>query len=286
MMSNTILYKKYKLLLSVVVLSLWACNLEKEIELPLPHYDTQPVVECYLEPGKPFRLLLTRSSYYYDPFFTDDIFETLGNLLLNEAEVTISYGGKEVRLDNNFQIDAETSKFYNYNSDETVPQDPGIVYILHIRLPDGTTISSSAEMLPVVPIDSVVVEKNDQGKYRILTYITDDPDTENYYKRMLNRGPGLDSLHQSFVVDDAIFSGQVLFGTSFSYDEGAVVVNTIIHISKEYYRFVNSVDNAVLAGGSPFAQPGRIESNVYGDADPMGIFTVTPFDRIETVVGR
>ncbi len=280
-MKNVFLFKSSFVLF---VISLWACNLEKEIELPLPHYDSQPVVECYLEPGKPFRLLLTHSSYYYDPFFSEDILETLGNLLLNEADVIISFNGREVVLNNDFQIDAETTKFYNYNSEEIVPSDPGINYILKIVLPNGRFISSSAVMLPVVPIDSVVVEKNDDGKYRILTYMTDDPNTENYYKRMLNRGPGLDSLHQSFVLDDAIFDEKVLFGTSYNYDEGAVVVNTIIHISKEYFRFINSVENAVLAGGSPFAQPGRIESNVYGDANPMGIFTVTPYDRVETVV--
>lgn len=282
-MKNTYLYQ---ILVVFLVIGFTSCNLEKEIELPLPSYDSQPVVECYLEPGQPFRLLLTHSAYYYDPFFSEDITETLGNLLLNEAEVTISFNGREIRLTNDFKIDGETSRFYNYNSDEIVPSDPGINYTLDIVLANGKKITSSAEMLPVVPLDSIVVEKNAQDKYRVLTYFSDDPNTENYYRRMLNKGPGLDTIQQSFVLDDGIFEGSVLFGSGFDYEKGDVVVNTLVHINRSYFRFINSVNNAVLAGNSPFTQPGRIESNVYGDANPMGIFTVTPYDRIETVVGE
>ena len=46
--------------------SFTACNLEKEVEIVLPAYERQYVVECYLEPGKPFNLLLTKSSSYFD----------------------------------------------------------------------------------------------------------------------------------------------------------------------------------------------------------------------------
>ena len=43
-----------------------ACNLEKEIEIELPEYGGQIALECCLEPGKPYRLTLTRSTAYFD----------------------------------------------------------------------------------------------------------------------------------------------------------------------------------------------------------------------------
>ena len=56
--------------LAIILFSalLMGCNLEQEIELDLPEYDSRPVVECYLEAGKPFSLLLSQSSPYFDPF--------------------------------------------------------------------------------------------------------------------------------------------------------------------------------------------------------------------------
>ena len=37
------------------------CNLEKEVDIKLPETQERIVVECYLEPGAPINLLLTRT---------------------------------------------------------------------------------------------------------------------------------------------------------------------------------------------------------------------------------
>ena len=58
-----------------------ACNLTNDVNIDLPDYDRQPVVECYLEPGKPFRLLLSQSYSFFDPFGLDSTF--LQKTLLN-----------------------------------------------------------------------------------------------------------------------------------------------------------------------------------------------------------
>ena len=65
-----------------------SCNLTNDVNIELPAYDQQPVVECYLEPGKPFRLLLTKSYAYFDPLGLDSSF--LEKTLLSNALVTIS----------------------------------------------------------------------------------------------------------------------------------------------------------------------------------------------------
>ncbi len=77
------------------VLILVSCNLTRDVDIELPEYDRQPVVECYLEPGKPFRLLLTRSYAFFDEFGLDSNF--LQNTLYGGAVVTISYDGDSGR---------------------------------------------------------------------------------------------------------------------------------------------------------------------------------------------
>jgi hypothetical protein len=56
----------YFLLLVALVFA--SCDLEKEIELELPEYERQTVVECYLEPGLPFTLLLTKSDGFFSSY--------------------------------------------------------------------------------------------------------------------------------------------------------------------------------------------------------------------------
>ncbi|MBK7409342.1 MAG: DUF4249 family protein [Saprospirales bacterium] len=73
-----------------------ACNLEKEIELNLPLYDSQLVVECYLEPGKPFNLLLSRSAGFFDPFATETD-QFLNEILVDDAQlVEIEHGARPI----------------------------------------------------------------------------------------------------------------------------------------------------------------------------------------------
>jgi hypothetical protein len=40
-----------------ILVILAGCGLQSEIDLEIPDHKGQPMVECYLEPGKPFRLV-------------------------------------------------------------------------------------------------------------------------------------------------------------------------------------------------------------------------------------
>jgi hypothetical protein len=277
------------LLVTLSFLSFSACgNLEKEIDLDLPEYQNQYVVECYLEPGQPFSLLLTQSFAYFDPFPTD-LADFVDNLLVDSAVVVISHNGTDYTLANQLFPNLITGKVYNYFNPELVPQDYDHDFSLKITLPNGKTITSTTRLLPVVPIDSVVVEFNEKEDTlaRVLTYLTDDQSTENYYRRMLHEN-SLDSLpQQDFTTfDDFVDDGRILFGSSYDFVEGDTVYNTIFHIERAYFDYWESVVNAVNANGNPFAQPTAIISNVTGDANALGIFTGISYDRDTTIITK
>jgi hypothetical protein len=269
-------------------LAFFACDLSKEVEVILPEYETQPVVECYLEPGKPFRLLLTQSFPFFDPFGLDSSF--FQKVLLQGATVTISYNGQTDTLYNIFSVDPSPLKVFNYTGLNIVPATVGIEYTLNVVLPDGKgNITGVTPMLPAVPIDSNVVEFYQPGDTtaRVLTYVTDDPGTHNYYRRLLNYY-SLDSVpEQDFLADDRVLTTTTFaFGTGYELGEGDTVYNTVCHITPEYYAYYESVQLAFYGNLNPFAQPSPIKSNVTGSANPLGIFTCLVYDRDTVVIMR
>lgn len=279
-----------QILYFAIILTLGACNLTNDVEIDLPDYNRQPVVECYLEPGKPFRLLLTQSYSYFDAFGLDSSF--LQKTLLNGALVSISYNGQTETLNNQLSFESNPIKIFNYTGSNIVPATPGVVYQLSITLPDnGGFITGTATMLPLVPIDSVVYEFNPDPNFdtlaRVLTYITDDQSQENYYRRILNYN-SLDSFpDQDFLVSDRISVNPLIaFGTGYDLTEGDTVFNTILHITKDYYDYAESVQLAVAANFNPFAQPSPIKSNVSGSSNPLGIFTCLVYDRDTTIIRK
>ena len=277
---------KYILSFSILAL-LSACNLEKEVQIDLPEYTPQPVVECYLEPGKPFRLLLSRSYGFFDPLGLDSTF--LDKTLLEDATVTVVYNGQVDTLFNEFSFEISPLKLFNYTGKNMVPATVGLDYTLNITLPDGTSISGQTIMLPPMPIDSVKVEWSAEQDTlaRVLTYLTDDLSQENFFRRILNYG-SLDSVpEQDFLANDrASTTNQIAFGTGYELVEGDTVFNTIFHITEDYYNYYESVQLAVFGNQNPFAQPSPIKSNVRGSANPLGIFTCLVFDRDTTVIKK
>ncbi|MCB0576737.1 MAG: DUF4249 family protein, partial [Saprospiraceae bacterium] len=150
-------------------------------------------------------------------------------------------------------------------------------------------IEGQTVMLPLVPIDSTVVQFSPDADTvaRVLTYVTDDPNTENYYRRLLNYY-SLDSVpEQDFLTPDRFLSTPLLaFGTGYELGEGDTVYNTIFHITKDYYDYYESVQLAIIGNINPFAQPSPIKSNVSGSGNPLGVFTCLVYDRDTTVVMR
>jgi hypothetical protein len=263
-----------------------SCNLTKDVEIDLPDYDRQPVVECYLEPGKPFRMLLTRSYAFFDTLGLSSNF--IQNALLEGALVTITYNGQTDTLKNQLTIVANPLKVYNYVGQNLVPGTPGTEFVLNIRLADGGEITGTTTMLSVVPIDSVVVEFNPEldTLARMLTYITDDQSQENFYRRLLNYS-SLDSFpDQDFLVTDRFSqTALIAFGTGYELKEGDTVFNTIFTLQEITTILQGKRGQLAVVGNlNPFAQPSPIKSNVRGSANPVGIFAPLVYDRDTTIV--
>lgn len=277
----------YFLLLSILA---FACNLEQEIELDLPDYEEKIIVEAYLDAGQPYQLLLTRSSSYFAPFPTN-IEETFSQLLVNDAEVYISHRGNTVQLNNTPGINPLTGKLFNYAAPETAVFDTIEPYELEIILPDGSTIESSTRFLPIVPIDSVVVqfreeENSEVDSARVLTYFNDRPNENNYYRRTLYayRDGSLETL-QDFATDDRFAENLIVFGTAYEFAPGDTVLNRIYHVEETYYNFLTSLQLAVAANGNPFGQPSPVIPGVRGTAEnAIGIFTTLNYAEEQTIL--
>lgn len=262
-----------------------ACNLEKEIDIDLPEYESVPVVECYLEIGQPFQLLLSRSASYFDSFALDAGF--LEKALIQNAKVTITHQGKIYTLNNGLDLDPLSQKFYNYSSTDTVPRNFDNNFELKITLADGRTVEATTRILPVIPIDSVVVQfRENDTLARALTYLTDLPGQANYYRRTLHQS-ALDSIpDQDFVLDDRIVEKVIVFGTGYDFAQGDTVINTVYHIDRPYYNYLESVFNARDSNGNPFGQPSPVISNLQGTAEALGIFTGVSYDRKTVIVTK
>ncbi len=283
--NNTIKWSSRLALFVVLLSAMGACNLEKEIEIELPEYESRIFVECYLEPGQPYTLLMTRTSPYFEPFPDLDA-QYLQQILVDSAQVFIHHQGATHELRNELLFNNSTGKFFNYKSSDIVPLNYTDDFELEIITKDGKTITAVTRLLPVVPIDSIVVNfAEDDTLARVLTYFTDIPVERNYFRRMLHEAT-LDSIQQDFVSDDRIVEDVFIFGSGYVYSEGDTVINTIFHIDKAYYDFFGSVQTAVSSNGNPFGQPSPIISNLEGTAGAIGIFTGLSYDRVVTIVER
>ncbi len=279
---------KYFLFILSGLFAFSACDLEQEVDIELPEFEQAIALECYLEPGKPFRLLMTQA----DPFFAplpalDEQF--LSMLLVDSAEVTITYEGETIALRNQFSLDPGQIKFFNYVANEIVPEAYGTSFELNVVTKEGETIFASTTLLEPVPIDSVVIEPDDEIRndtlfYRALTYFTDRPNEANFYRRMLHVS-SLDSLpEQDFVTDDRIVEDRVVFGSSYEFIAGDTIINTLFHIDENYYNYLESAQNAISGNFNPFGQPSPIISNLEGSAKAIGVFTGLTYDRITKIV--
>ncbi|MCB0376294.1 MAG: hypothetical protein KDD04_10275, partial [Sinomicrobium sp.] len=84
--------------------------------------------------------------------------------------------------------------------------------------------------------------------------------------------------------DDRFVEDRVVFGTGYEFDFGNTVINTLFHIDRSYFEFLESVNNAVQSNGNPFGQPNPINSNLGGTARSIGIFTGLAYTREQTFI--
>ncbi|MEM6263440.1 MAG: DUF4249 domain-containing protein [Bacteroidota bacterium] len=270
---------------------------QTDIELDLPPHERQLVVECYLQPNFPILLSLTETlEYFGQPELP----------LVNDAEVSVSWRNRTVNLiygplvlPDGTVLDSGIYQPENLLTG-IVPEDYNATFTLNVRTKDGRELTAETQLLREVPIDRIEWEFNDDSLAFVLTRFFDDGGQNNYYRRLFQvrdfqverfvDGQGQvvsDTIRvvndeQDFTADDRFSNGElVTFGTGFNYEKGDTVISTLYHINREYYDFLNTVDDAVAANSNPFGQPSRIISNIQGGT---GIFTGIAVSRQERII--
>jgi hypothetical protein len=283
--SNTWHKTMYSLWAILPLTLMTACNLEQEVDLKLPEYTPQIVVECYLQPGQPYALSLLKSVSYFDPVQVS---------FVKGAEVKIIHNGRTERLQQvgfplvlagpGFEVQRPIfgDSLFFYFSAQLVPEEYNTDFRLEITGPNGEQLTAVTQILPPVRIDTLEYKFNDDSLAFLLTKFQDNPNTQDWYRRVLQKGSLDNDAEQDFTINDEIANGQqITFGTAFDYERGDTLIATLFHITKDYYYFRETIEAAFTANLSPFGQPARIASNIQGG---MGIFTGLTFDRKEVII--
>ena len=300
-MNSNILIRRFSaLILFLLVLS--CRDMETVVQIELPPVEKQLVVECYLEPGKPYRLLLTE---------TKDFFEDIDACpFVRKAMVVISHGNVKDTLseaiffnDNCDVNDAipygflplfspDSTRFYNYGSDVICPLDYNETFMIEVwDTLNNRFASATTKMIPPVPIENFLYEFNEDSQAYALLSAMDDASTEDYYRFLLHKGSltkkqsnGVFTLpiakrpvFDRVIDDQGIFAGnEVITATNYRFEDQDTLIGTVYHISKEHHDYLESVDDAQSANVSPFAQPASIISNIVGG---VGIFAFLSYER-------
>lgn len=241
----------------------WGCSSEKVIEVDLPPYESQMVVECYLEPGKPMALTLFESVSYFSPPSLP---------IIQNAFVEITIDGVADTLVNGALIDPETGKLANYfSTNGQLPYSPGSNVELYIRDSLGREIRGQTTLMDSVSLDPIEVDFDDEGEASLTFRWPDFTGEQNHYFLTLNRDSLLGRLSFDFLLDDRIGDGEDFVVSTFYFLEpGDSVIASLYHIDESYSSYLNSVEDAQGSNGNPFAQPATILSNVEGG---IGIFS-------------
>jgi hypothetical protein len=249
------------------------CSLEKEIDIDLPALTPQLVVECYLEPGQPYRLTLTESASYFDMPEQPQV---------PEAIVIITYQGRPDTLHYAPFVDKTQQKLYTHSSATLVTGLPGEVYTLQITDQQGRQLTGNTTLMAPVPIDSLNYKFNDHQEAYIEARFTDKGDTEDYYLFSVHRDSTNKRAEVNYFVPDQLNNGKSFaFGTGFEFSPYDSLIVSLYHLEKQYFDFLTSVEEARNANDNPFAQPSRLHSTVQGG---LGVFTNLAIDRKGTVL--
>jgi len=242
---------------------LFSCSLERDIDINLPPYNRQLVVECYLEENQPIKLLLTETTSYFD---------SLKDPSVNNAEVFIQSNGQTFPIPFDPLIDPKFVKYYNFRSITPLTVEPGQDLSLQIKDNQGRVINGKTKVLPKPVIDSVKYNvRLPDSSANLVVWIKDDPSINNYYRLIVNK----DSLNSSSSLDfeftDNQLNGKTFpVGTGYRFKVGEKLIIRLINIEQQYYQYLETIEDAENANGNPFAQPGSIISSVEGG---FGIFT-------------
>lgn len=248
----------------LALVGLGGCSLDKVIEVKLPPYERKLVAECYLEAGKPVQVLLTESQSYFD---------SLKINLINNASVVVQGGDVPDTLQQSQYFDLENKKLYNYSAYLSDGVDTNRNYSIEIRDKQGRVLKGSTSFLPKPRIDSIVVryDADRDSAAGIIVWMKDFAGQANYYRIVLNEDSLSGAASLDFTFTDNLGDGkEIPIGTSYRFKKKQTLYIRMFHIEKQYYDYLESLQDANRANGNPFAQPAIVKSAMEGG---YGIFT-------------
>ncbi len=157
---------------SFAIICLLSCS--KEIEIDLPDYEPEIVVDGWMTNNNYANILLTKSS----PYLTDYDSASIRNTFLNYAKITLTSSSNESEILTLFRKDEFFPPFV-YKSVEMKGQ-AGETYTLTIEVENEIATSNTTITTPPV-IDSVVTVITSDTTRQFAVYVNDTPDVDNFF---------------------------------------------------------------------------------------------------------
>lgn len=247
----------------VMLTAILSCD--KVIDVDLPKYEPELVVEMYIEQGEPLRCLLTESLPYTD---------TAINKPVNDAIIIFSDGTSNDTLTYSINQSMVTGRMFNYYHPRIISADSNKVYSLTVIGRDKKITTSTKFSERITNLDSVIVREStsDEDSFSVGLAFTDPADKENYYRILIGKElSNFESDASDFRISDLSFNGKRFsYYSDPDYAQNDTVTIKIYSLTKEHYEYLESSGNARRSNFNPFSQPGRIKSNIDGG---LGIFT-------------
>jgi len=251
------------LLISIISFIAQGCS-KADIDVLIPEGPGNIVVEGYITPGYPSELTLTESNTLNDDLVL---------LAIWNAQVKISTDTGTMIAQNILYNKSDRHIVVNYGCRDTVRQDSHSFFNLNITTKDGRSVQASTKI-----VSSVKIEKVELNNDNIVVYHNLSTDTSKYFKLSIdNYKKGNPVLTKNVLYDqnNSNSTSCVMPLSKYKNDADSIVVR-LFHIQKEYYDYLNSVENASSAFFDPLLNPETIKSNINGG---IGIFTYYTLDK-------
>lgn len=241
-----------------------ACEMQQDIEVKVPAHEPVTLIECYLEPGAPARILATKSVAFFD---------SVELVPADDLQISLFENGQPIQLENKYQGDSVYYNVFNYISSHKVNFDENARWELVVRRQEEEIARGTAQFLPKPKIKSINYQLSADSLLSLEIEVEDNPLQENYYRLRVRTMDMIPSSGFRGLWNDQTASGNTLklnTGPGLKAKTDTIIIS-LYHIDKSYYTFMRSVQKAYDANYNPFAQPANLESNLRGPA--MGIFT-------------
>jgi hypothetical protein len=258
------------LVITLIGLILNACNFQSNVEVVLPPYDNKLAVEGYIEPGKPIKILVTETKSFFDPIGIPEV--------RNATVIVASKGISDTLI---YAYSSENDKIWNFYSDRIIDTAAGNTYTITVQDDKGRKVSASDNIPQEPEILSYTYDFNetDNVAMKIVLAKTDEP---AYYRVLYHNDSIIGAPVQSYLFEDFTRrnpqTGNIEIKTPYRWRRGEVCVVRIFKLSKAYFSFLNSVEQAKSINGNPFVQPTQVISNV---KDGFGIFAAVRYKQIK-----